>query len=88
MAKSLDNSDLVSQKWLDNDFYGTVFSANYKNEKLNLVMGGAWNRYEGAHYGKVIWAHYVQATYALMTDIMIMMLQKQMPMYMLKPISR
>ncbi|MCO6147215.1 TonB-dependent receptor [Flavobacterium sp. NRK1] len=54
----IDNSDLVSQKWLDNDFYGTVFSANFKTEKLNLVMGGAWNRYEGAHYGNVVWAQY------------------------------
>lgn len=51
-------SDLVTQKWLDNDFYGTTFSANYKTDNLNVVAGGGWNRYEGAHYGNVVWAYY------------------------------
>jgi len=51
-------TDLIHQKWLDNDFYGTTFSSNYKNEKLNLVIGGAYNKYEGAHFGKVIWARF------------------------------
>ena len=51
-------TDLISQKWLDNDFYGTTFSSNYKDEKLNLIIGGAYNKYEGAHYGKVIWARF------------------------------
>ena len=51
-------TDLIRQKWLDNDFYGTTFSSNYKDEKLNLIIGGAYNKYEGAHYGKVIWARF------------------------------
>jgi iron complex outermembrane receptor protein len=51
-------TDLIRQKWLDNDFYGTTFSANYKNEKLDLIFGGAYNKYEGDHFGKVIWARY------------------------------
>ncbi|MDH4403173.1 MAG: TonB-dependent receptor [Flavobacterium sp.] len=51
-------TDLIRQKWLDNDFYGTTFSSNYKDKKLNLVIGGAYNKYEGAHFGKVIWARF------------------------------
>jgi iron complex outermembrane receptor protein len=51
-------TDLIRQKWLDNDFYGTTFSSNYKDEKLNLVIGGAYNKYEGAHFGNVIWARF------------------------------
>jgi len=51
-------TDLIRQKWLDNDFYGTTFSSNYKEEKLNLVIGGAYNKYEGAHFGNVIWARF------------------------------
>ena len=43
---------------MDNDFYGTTFSSNYKDEKLNLVVGGAYNKYEGDHFGKVIWARF------------------------------
>ena len=52
------STDLIRQKWLDNDFYGTTFSSNYKDEKLNLIIGGAYNKYEGAHFGKVIWARF------------------------------
>ena len=55
---SVATTDLVRQKWLDNDFYGTTFSANYKNENVSFIFGGGWNKYEGDHYGKVIWARY------------------------------
>lgn len=55
---AITTTDLVRQKWLDNDFYGTTFSAKYKDEKLDVILGGGWNKYEGDHYGKVIWARY------------------------------
>lgn len=51
-------TDLVRQKWLDNDFYGTTFSLNYKSQKLDAIFGGGWNKYEGDHFGKVIWARF------------------------------
>lgn len=51
-------TDLIRQKWLDNDFYGTTFSVNYKEQKLDLIIGGGLNKYEGAHFGKVIWARF------------------------------
>lgn len=51
-------TDLVRQKWLDNDFYGTTFSVKYRTEKLDVILGGGWNKYEGDHFGKVIWARY------------------------------
>lgn len=55
----ITNDDLITQKWLDNDFYGTTFSANYNNNSnLNVVFGGAWNKYEGDHFGNIIWARY------------------------------
>ena len=53
---AVSTTDLVRQKWLDNDFYGTTFSAKYKEEKLDIILGGGWNKYEGDHFGKVIWA--------------------------------
>ncbi|MDQ6470530.1 TonB-dependent receptor [Flavobacterium sp. LHD-80] len=55
---TITTTDLVRQKWLDNDFYGTTFSLKYKDEKLDVIFGGGWNKYEGDHYGKVIWARY------------------------------
>ena len=52
------STDLVRQKWLDNDFYGTTFSVNYKKDKLDVIIGGGLNKYEGQHFGQVIWARF------------------------------
>jgi iron complex outermembrane receptor protein len=47
--------DVVRQKWLDNDFYGSTFALRYTgSERLKLTVGGAWNRYLGRHYGLII----------------------------------
>ncbi|CAL1516928.1 TonB-dependent receptor [Chitinophaga sp. MM2321] len=54
---SIKKTDLVNQEWLDNYFYGSVFSLNRTGEKFNWNLGGGWNRYEGDHFGKVIWAN-------------------------------
>jgi iron complex outermembrane receptor protein len=61
-APAVNTTDLVRQKWLDNNFYGTTFSVNYKKEKLDLIFGGAYNRYEGDHFGKIIWARFASQT--------------------------
>ncbi|HEY4618213.1 MAG TPA: TonB-dependent receptor [Flavobacterium sp.] len=55
---TVTTTDLIRQKWLDNDFYGTTFSANYNTEKLDVILGGGYNKYEGSHFGKVIWARF------------------------------
>jgi iron complex outermembrane receptor protein len=55
---AINATDLIRQKWLDNDFYGATFSLKYKDEKLDVILGEGWNKYEGDHFGKVIWARY------------------------------
>jgi len=57
-SDTLQTTDLVTRKWLDNDFYGMVFSLNYTKGKSDLTVGGGWNRYDGRHFGNVIWAEY------------------------------
>lgn len=57
-GNEVNSTDLVRQKWLENDFYGTTFSVKYKEEKLDVIIGGGWNKYEGDHFGKIIWARY------------------------------
>ncbi len=52
----ITRTDLVRQLWLDNDYYGTVFSLNYRKNKVQATLGGAATRYDGRHFGKVIWA--------------------------------
>tara|TARA_B100001146_G_scaffold9510_1_gene7817 strand:- start:2338 stop:3858 length:1521 start_codon:yes stop_codon:yes gene_type:complete len=59
-GEEVTTSDLVNTSWLDNHFYGTTFSANYQNEKLDLVLGGGWNRYDGDHFGEVIYTRFAQ----------------------------
>ena len=57
-GNSINTTDLIRQKWLDNDFYGTTFSANYQSGAIEFIFGGSYNKYEGDHFGKVIWARY------------------------------
>ncbi len=49
-------TDLIRRLWLDNKFYGNTFSFQYKKEKTELIVGGAYTKYDGNHYGRVIWA--------------------------------
>ncbi|HEX5000938.1 MAG TPA: TonB-dependent receptor [Bacteroidia bacterium] len=56
---TVSETNLVRRKWLDNDFYGGTWSLNYEpSVKTSIIFGGAWNRYEGDHFGKVIWAQF------------------------------
>ncbi len=49
--------DVVTRKWLDNAFYGATSSWTYEKDGQRLQLGGGAHRYDGAHFGKVIWAN-------------------------------
>ena len=53
---TIAKTDLVRRKWLENDFYGAIYSANYRGERLQFSAGAAINRYDGDHFGRVMWA--------------------------------
>lgn len=57
---TITETNLIRQRWLDNDFYGVTYSLDYTSDsrKLEGVIGGAWNNYQGKHFGEVIWAEY------------------------------
>ena len=55
---TITTTDMIRQKWLDNDFYGVIYNLKLKKKKWNMNVGGAWNKYDGSHFGKVIWARY------------------------------
>ncbi|WP_228236350.1 TonB-dependent receptor [Allomuricauda sp. M10] len=57
-GEPLESTDLIRRRWLDNDFYGTVFSATYDKNNLKLILGGGYNEYKGDHFGEIIWARY------------------------------
>ncbi len=53
---TIKKSDFIRQKWMDNDFYGTTLSLNYCKGAIDATLGGGWNRYEGNHFGKILWS--------------------------------
>lgn len=56
----ISRSDIIRRRWLDNDFYGYTFSLQRDAGNLSLTWGGAWNRYDGRHFGEIIWAQVTQ----------------------------
>ena len=65
-GERIKQSDFITQKWLDNYFYGINFSTG-KNVKLtpyNFLkwnINGSLNHYDGKHYGKLIWSQYPES---------------------------
>lgn len=55
----IESSNVVRQKWLDNHFYGTVFSANYRDNSWNIILGGGLNKYQGDHFGYITYTREV-----------------------------
>jgi iron complex outermembrane recepter protein len=56
IAGPVTSSDFITQKWLDNDFYGITYSLNFSKNKYSTVLGGGWNHYMGNHFGDIVWA--------------------------------
>ncbi len=55
----ITSTDLIRRRWLDNDFYGTVYTLQYfPNNKWEFVIGGGINKYHGKHFGEIIWAQF------------------------------
>lgn len=50
-----DSPDYIDRRWLDNDFYGFIFSLSRRTKKYNSIIGGSYNKYSGEHYGEYLW---------------------------------
>jgi iron complex outermembrane receptor protein len=55
-GQSVNTTDLIRRRWLDNDYYVINASANYKNKDIDLIFGTSISHYDGDHFGEVIWA--------------------------------
>jgi iron complex outermembrane recepter protein len=57
--ETIKRTELIRQKWLDNDFYGTTFSLDYQSfKKVSTSLGGGYNIFDGLHFGDIIWAKF------------------------------
>src|SRR5210317_43683 len=50
------SSDYIDRRWLDNNFYGMIFSLYKKTDNYNSIIGGSFNIYDGEHYGEYLWS--------------------------------
>ena len=55
LAFDSNSSDNIDRRWLDNDFYGLIFSFNNNSDNYNAIIGGSYNKYEGEHFGEYLW---------------------------------
>ena len=53
-GNSITETDLVRRLWLDNKFYGSIFSLQYNHLQSQVIIGGGVNQYDGKHFGEVI----------------------------------
>ncbi len=59
---AIESTDLIRRKWLDNGFYGMIFSLARNGYKSKLNIGGGGNIYDGDHFGRIIWEQYAGET--------------------------
>lgn len=57
-GETINTTDLIRRRWLDNHFYAANANVNYKNNSIDLIGGAFYSHYTGDHYGEVIWAAY------------------------------
>ncbi len=57
-GQEVQSMDYIRRRWLDNDFYGVVYAAEYGNGPWELTLGGGINTYRGDHFGELVWARY------------------------------
>ncbi len=53
---TIASTDLIRRLWLNNYFYGSIFSLQYHKNKTQFTFGGGWTEYDGKHYDIVTWA--------------------------------
>lgn len=55
---TIQQTDLIRDLWLRNDFYGVVYSTDYQEDQWSMTFGGGYNEYDGDHFGNIQWARY------------------------------
>lgn len=52
---TIHRTDMITRKWLDNDFYGITGSVVRNINKSTFTAGGAAMMYQGDHFGTLVW---------------------------------
>lgn len=57
-GETIEASDLIRRRWLNNNFYAANADVNYKRNKWDVLGGLFYSYYGGDHFGEVIWARF------------------------------
>ncbi len=57
---TISKGDFIVRRWLDNHFYGGVYSIGYSKGVAHVTMGGSYNEYVGDHFGEIIWSEFAK----------------------------
>jgi iron complex outermembrane receptor protein len=61
-GETINETNLIRRRWLDNDFYVLNANATYKNSELEFILGTSLSNYKGDHFGEIIWAEYASSS--------------------------
>lgn len=56
--ETIEKSDLIRRRWLDNDYYVVNGTVNYSDSQLDFTSGLFYSYYTNDHFGEVIWAKF------------------------------
>ena len=59
---TIENTENISQKWLDNDYYVMTLGLNYHTIQTTINLGGLYSRYIGDHFGNLLWGQTIGNT--------------------------
>ena len=57
-GETIENSDLIRRRWLDNDYYVVNGTINYTDNQLDFTSGLFYSHYTNDHFGEVIWSRF------------------------------
>ena len=61
-TNTVDATENISQKWLDNNYYVLTLGLNYQDENTTFNFGGLASRYLGDHFGVLLWGQQIGET--------------------------
>lgn len=55
-------SDIIQRKWNEISFFGLTWALKYNSGGTDATIGGAANRHDGDHFGRILWMQYAGNT--------------------------
>jgi iron complex outermembrane receptor protein len=57
-GETIEESDLIRRRWLDNDYYVINATTTYSDSQVDFTSGVFYSYYTNDHFGEVIWSRF------------------------------